>query len=428
MITVVGAGPTGMALACGLRQFGVDVRIVDAASGPATTSRALGVQPRGAEVLARLGALGDLPEKAVRLKELRIDGEVALDLGLLRGGGQLVVSQAWVEQRLRDRLSALGVEIEWDTPASSVSEWDWLVGCDGAHSAVRKMAGIAFEGEQVLENFLLRDVHARWDLDREAIHVFLDGPSMTSLFPLPGGIWRVMSPDGGRWTPGPVDSVEWESTFRIHRRQAASYRRGTVLLAGDAAHIHSPLGGQGMNTGLGDAENLAWKLALVAQGRASERLLDTYEAERRPVGARVLAATTPATRLVMGPGRLSRTVRDRALWSLLSSKAVQRRLVQFTSQLGVRYSGPLATGRRGGERVPAFARVGRWVLAGPPACLEVARDRLGDVVHHERAGETLLVRPDGHLAWRGPSNPGRLAAWLNEVLGVPATPRRTTRS
>jgi 4,5-epoxidase len=428
MVTIAGAGPTGMALACGLRQFGVEVRIVDAASGPATTSRALGVQPRGAEVLARLGALGDLPDKAVRLKQLRINGEPVLDLGLLRDAGQLVVSQARVEERLRDRLSALGVEIEWNTPISTVGEWDWLVGCDGAHSAVRKMAGIAFEGQQVMENFLLRDVHGRWDLDRESIHVFLDGPAMTTVFPLPGGVWRVMSPDGGRWTPGPVDSVEWDSTFRIHRRQAATYRRGTVLLAGDAAHIHSPLGGQGMNTGLGDAENLAWKLALVVHGRASERLLDTYDAERRPIGARVLASTTPATRLVMGPGVVTRTIRDRVMWPLLSARFVQRRLVRFTSQLGLRYSGPLAIGRRGGERVPAFARTGKWVLAGPSTCLEVARERLGDVVHHERAGETLLVRPDAHLAWRGPSSPERLSAWLNEVLGVPATPRRTTRS
>lgn len=427
MITVAGAGPTGMALACGLRQFGVDVRIVDAASGPATTSRALGLQPRGAEVLARLGALGDLPDKAVRLRSLRINGEVALDMGFLRDAGQLIVSQAWVEERLRDRLSALGVEIEWNTPISAVSDWDWLVGCDGAHSAVRKMAGIAFEGSQVMENFLLRDVHAEWDLDRESIHLFVDGPAMTALFPLPGGIWRVMSPDGGRWTPGPIESVEWESTFRIHRRQAATYRRGNVVLAGDAAHIHSPLGGQGMNTGLGDADNLAWKLALVIQGRAAPTLLDTYEAERRPVAARVLATTTPATRFAMQPGVATAAIRD-LMWPLLKLPVVQRRLVRAASQLDVRYSGPLAVGRRGGERVPRFARVGRWVLAGPATCLEVARERLGDVVHHERAGDTLLVRPDGHLAWRGPSNPERLAAWLNEVLGVPATPRRTTRS
>jgi 4,5-epoxidase len=385
------------------------------------------LQPRGAEVLARLDALGDLPDKAVRLRALRINGAVALDMGFLRDAGQLIVSQAWVEQRLRDRLSALGVEIEWDTPISSVSGWDWLVGCDGAHSAVRKMAGIAFEGEPVMENFLLRDVHGEWDLDRESIHLFIDGRSLTSVFPLPGNVWRVMSPDGGRWTPGPVDSVEWESTFRIHRRQAATYRRGNVLLAGDAAHIHSPLGGQGMNTGLGDADNLAWKLALVVRSKASPALLDTYEAERRPVAARVLAATTPATRLAMGPGVVARTVRD-LMWPLLNLPVVQRQMVRATSQLDVRYSGPLAAGRRGGERVPAFARTGKWVLAGPATCLEVARERLGDVVHHERAGETLLVRPDGHLAWRGPSSQERLAEWLNEVLGVPGTPRPTTRS
>ncbi|WP_237048209.1 FAD-dependent oxidoreductase [Lentzea guizhouensis] len=355
MITIVGAGPTGLALACGLRRFEVDVRVVDAASGPATTSRAMGVQPRGAEVLARLGALGDLAEKAVRLRKMRVNGEVALDMSALREAGQLVVSQARVEDRLRDRLSALGVEVEWDTPAETVADADWLIGCDGAHSWVRKHAGIAFEGSQVMENFLLRDVRAAWDLDRESIHIFADGPSMTTVFPLPGGVWRVMSPDGGRWTPGPVEEVEWESTFRIHRRQAVTYRRGTVFLAGDAAHIHSPVGGQGMNTGLGDAENLAWKLALVVHGRADERLLDTYEAERRPIGARVLASTTPATRLVLGPGLVTRTIRDRVMWPLLNIRPVQRRLVRSASQLGVRYSGPLAAGRRGGQRVPAFA-------------------------------------------------------------------------
>ncbi|SFR18247.1 4,5-epoxidase [Lentzea waywayandensis] len=426
MVIVAGAGPTGLALACGLRQFGVDeVRVVDAADGPATTSRALGVQPRGAEVLARLGALGDLPEKAIRMEALRVNGKKRLDLAPMRDAGALIASQTWVEQRLRDRLSELGVAVEWNTPVASVRVRgdDWLVGCDGAHSAVRKIAGISFDGEAVMENFLLRDLHAGWDLDRSSVHVYLEQGHLTAIFPLPGDdLWRVMSPDGGRWTPGPIGAVDWESTFRIHRRLASAYRRGNVLLAGDAAHIHSPLGGQGMNTGLGDAENLAWKLALVVRGRAAASLLDTYESERRPVAAKVLGSTTPATRISMGSGRVARVARG-LLFPLLGLPPVQRGLIRFTSQLGVRYSGPV-----GGPRVPAFARVGRWVLAGPTGCLEVARERLGDVVHHERAGDTLLVRPDGHLAWRGPSSPERLSAWLNEVLGAPATPRLTTRS
>ncbi|MFJ8960400.1 FAD-dependent monooxygenase [Lentzea sp. NPDC102401] len=425
MVIIAGAGPTGLALACGLRKHGVEVRVVDAADGPATTSRALGVQPRGAEVLARLGALGDLPEKAIRMEALRINGRKRLDLTPMRDAGALIASQTWVEQRLRDRLAELGVAVEWGTPIASVPVRgdDWLVGCDGAHSAVRKIAGISFDGEAVMENFLLRDLHADWDLDRSSVHVYLENGHLTAVFPLPGDdLWRVMSPEGGRWTPGPIGTVDWESTFRIHRRLASAYRRGNVLLAGDAAHIHSPLGGQGMNTGLGDAENLAWKLALVVRGRAAASLLDTYEAERRPVAAKVLGSTTPATRISMGSGRATRLVRG-LLFPLLGLPPVQRGLIRFASQLGVRYSGPV-----GGPRVPAFARVGRWVLAGPATCLEVARERLGDVVHHERAGDTLLVRPDGHLAWRGPSSPERLSAWLNEVLGVPATPRLTTRS
>jgi 4,5-epoxidase len=423
MVIIAGAGPTGLALACGLRQFGVEVRVVDAAQGPASTSRALGVQPRGAEVLARVGALGDLPEKAVELRALRVDGRVVMDLERMAQAGALIESQALVEQRLRDRLATLGVAVEWGTPVAAVREWDWLVGCDGAHSAVRKMAGISFDGAPVMENFFLQDVHGAWDLDRSSVHVLTRGDSMTALFPLPGNdLWRVMSPDGARWAPGPVTSAVWESTFRIQRRLASAYRRGNVLLAGDAAHIHSPLGGQGMNTGLGDADNLAWKLALVVQGRASERLLDSYEAERRPIGAQVLRSTTPATRMVLGSGPASRILRDRVIWPVMNIGVVQRKLIRAASQLDVRYPRPL-----GGPRVPLFARTGRWVLAGPATCLEVARERLGDVVHHERAGDTLLVRPDGHLAWRGTSVE-RLSAWLNEVLGVPATPRRTPRS
>ena len=201
---------------------------------------------------------------------------------------------------------------------------------------------------------------------------------------------------------GTVRSVEWTSAFRIQRRLADTYRRGRVLLAGDAAHIHSPLGGQGMNTGIGDAENLAWKLALVISGRADAGLLDTYAAERRPIAKDVLETTSGVTEVVVGDGRIARLVRDRVAVPLLNRGWMQRLIAEKASQLQVSYRhGPLGArhwrrlpGLRPGDRVPdrecvrddgatvrLHAALGpEWALLGPESLAEVARDRLGDVV------------------------------------------------
>ena len=244
-----------------------------------------------------------------------------------------------------------------------------------------------------------------------------------------------------------VSGCDWSSTFRIHRRLAATYRRGHVLLAGDAAHIHSPFGGQGMNTGLGDAENLAWKLGLVVRGLAGESLLDTYEAERRPVAQEVLASTSSLTGLVLGGSAVARVLRDRVLVPLMNSPRVQRLIWEQASQLKVSYrSGParcplVATGttaRRPDRRCSGLhrRRAGRpgctpnWELPGGrswppprppvPACAAVARrllgaDRVTVLVPADPSGRVQLVRPDAHLAWSG-SDPESLTRWLIAAL------------
>jgi 2-polyprenyl-6-methoxyphenol hydroxylase-like FAD-dependent oxidoreductase len=483
-VVVVGAGSTGLALACGLQAAGVAVRVLDGAAGPAVTSRALGLQPRGVEVLDRLGALGDLPDRglAIRNVVITVNGRelarLRVEQSMQRLGGRtaLLMSQADIEAALRDRLAALGGSVEWDRrvadviPAADGVELrlgngdevraGWVVGADGAHSVVRKAMRTGFPGVPLIEHFLLADVHADIDRPRSNTYGFLRGTQMLVAFPLPGvDLWRVMTPappgcpdDPGQdeiiaylgerlaeEAGGTINSIEWTSSFRIHRRITDAYRRGRVLLAGDAAHIHSPLGGQGMNTGIGDAENLAWKLALVISGRADAGLLDTYEAERRPIAKDVLKSTSGVTELVVGQGRMSRLVRDRIALPLLNRGWLQRLIAERASQLQVSYRhGPLGArrwhrlpGLRAGDRVPdrtctradgttvrLYDVLGPgWALLGPEPLADDARERLGDVVTLRGDGEALLVRPDGHLAWRG-SDAARLQAWLDDALGT----------
>jgi 2-polyprenyl-6-methoxyphenol hydroxylase-like FAD-dependent oxidoreductase len=483
-VIVVGAGPTGLALACGLRAAGVDVKVLDKAAGPAVTSRALGLQPRGVEVLDRLGALGDLPDRGLRVRTvtINVDGRelASFPVGAptrLGGSSALLMSQADIEGALRDRLSALGGSVEWNRPVAGLvlradgvtvrlddgTELDaaWAVGADGAHSVVRKAMGVGFPGVPIVERFLLADVHADIDLQRGGATSWLRGDVALAAFPLPGDVWRVMAPAptdfGDEPAPdaivdylgsllaaeagGTIRTVEWTSSFRIHRRLADTYRRGHVLLAGDAAHIHSPLGGQGMNTGIGDAENLAWKLALVVSGRADQHLLDTYEAERRPIAKGVLDTTSGVTEIVVSQGRASRLLRDRLLVPLLNRHWLQTLITERASQLRVSYrQGPLGAGlsrflpglrvgdrvadrtctRFDGTTVRLYDALGpAWALLGARSLADIARDHLADVValHGER--DALLVRPDGHLAWRGTDSAG-LRSWLADALGEQA--------
>jgi 4,5-epoxidase len=399
-VLIAGAGPTGLALACDLRSRGIDVTIIDKAAGPATTSRALGLQPRGAEILDRLGALGDIPQRALHARAInlyagvrqlfRVEMQATPDVAT---AGPLLIGQAEIEGQLRARLAELQRKVIWGSELVAAQDGetaidvtvrgdngeylvraDWLVGCDGAHSKTRKLAGIGFDGSAFAEKFLLADVRLDWDRPRQEPAVWLHADGMFAALPLPGrNVWRVMAElpadtDGGSDSSGgsissaaAIDLLHkflrervgdtttrasdplWVSLFRFHRRLASTYRRGRILLAGDAAHIHSPFGGQGMNTGLGDAYNLGWKLALVTQGRATARLLDTYEAERRPVAADVLASTTTMTNLLLGNSALTRLIRDHVFILMMRLPAIQRKQAARASQLTANYrGGPLA--------------------------------------------------------------------------------------
>lgn len=480
-VVVVGAGPTGLTLACALRSAGIAVRLLDKAPHAAVTSRALGLQPRGVEVLERLSALGGIPDRGLPIRRVtvNVDGRplASFPVGLstrLGGPRALLISQADIEGALRDRLTALGGVVEWGRAVRGVtassdgatvhledgSDVDaaWVCGADGAHSVVRRSIDVGFPGVPIIERFLLADVRADLDRPRDGAHTWMRGNGMLAAFPLPGDdLWRLMAlaPEGlenpaaheiveilaGRLadeTGGTVCSTEWTSTFRIHRRLADTYRRGRVLLAGDAAHIHSPFGGQGMNTGIGDAENLAFKLALVISGGADDGLLDTYGAERRPVAEDVLSSTSGMTRILLGQGHLSRLLRDRVAVPLLNARRVQQFITDKSSQLQVSYRrGPLGAGNlrmlpglRPGDRVrdqECETRDGHtvrlhhvlgpgWAILGDGTLDDLATARLGEVASLRGRKDTLLIRPDGHLAWRGTSR-AALDAWLEGALG-----------
>jgi 4,5-epoxidase len=406
-VLIVGAGPTGLTFACDLRSRGISVTVVDKAAGPATTSRALGLHPRGREILARLGALGDLPERAVHASATNIRLRQRLLTKFIvqttRGPdslGPLLISQAEIEAQLRRRLAELGRAVLWDHEVVAAAQGGkgvetrvrtrdgehflrtgWVVGCDGAHSTVRGLMGVDFEGRPFPETLILADVElvgAGDGADEGTVWLHPDG--IIGMVPLPGRVWRIfaeLQPDdpiakaghvaatalrGASQVSGvvldrarslmrervgdaapPIASCTWTSVFRFHRRIAAAYRKKRMFLAGDAAHIHSALGGQGMNTGIGDAFNLGWKLASVISGDASDGLLDTYEAERRPVAADVVRQTSRAWNILIGRTVFSRLFRDFLLLPLLRWPTMQRRWLESGSQLGVSYrGGPLA--------------------------------------------------------------------------------------
>ena len=488
-VLVVGAGPAGLGLACGLLQHGIQVRVVDKASGPATTSRANFVHARGSEVLDRLGALGDLPARSVRAMQITTYlGDKPImrirfgDPGLQTAAPPMVISQAAVEAALRARLAELGGTIEWGTPlvdlrhdgsgvVAMVGDEEvraaWLVGCDGAGSTTRRLAGIGFPGVKLSERFLLADVRLDWDLDRSGTTGWIHPTGMIGVMPMPGGLWRVIAYDPGQPGDKPTEQeirarveqilpersghdvhvldAEWLSMFSVHRKLADTYRHGRVLIAGDAAHTHAPFGGQGMLTGLGDVENLAWKLALVIGGQADAALLETYEAERRPLATDVLRSTSAVTKINVARGWLGRFFRDRVVAPVFNLPRIQRWATYQTSQLWVNYRrGPLAERSlrsrkpRPGDRVPDLRCTradggstrlhaelrGRWALVladgGNVSLNETARKHLGDRVVSLRRDDpsdpdALLVRPDGHLAWRG-LRPTSLARWLRSAL------------
>jgi 2-polyprenyl-6-methoxyphenol hydroxylase-like FAD-dependent oxidoreductase len=388
----------------------VRVTIVDKTAEPGTTSRALAVQARTLELYSQIGLADAVIERGWKTiaVNLWVAGEKAahavfgdMGAGVSPFPYALIFPQDEHERLLIDRLAEAGVHIERQTEllgfeaaarrvlarlkrpdgASETCEVAYIAGCDGAHSAVREALKIGFPGGTYDHLFYVADVEASGATMNGELHVALDRTDFLAVFPLKGEgrarligtvreeaehqhenlSWNDVSKRVIEWIRIDVERVNWFSTYRVHHRVADHFRKGCAFLLGDAAHIHSPVGGQGMNTGIGDAVNLAWKLAAVVHGRADASLLDSYEPERIAFARRLVATTDQAFTGVTSSGAIARLMRLHIVPLLIPAffalKTVRRFLFRTVSQTAVNYRGSsLSEGRagtvHGGDRLP----------------------------------------------------------------------------
>jgi 2-polyprenyl-6-methoxyphenol hydroxylase-like FAD-dependent oxidoreductase len=422
-VLIVGAGPTGLVLALWLAKFGVRVRIIDKTSEPGTTSRALAVQARTLELYRQLDLADAVVQRGHRTPAVNLwaRGKHAARLGFETVGEQLtpfpflhIFPQDEHERLLIERLAERGISVERRTELAAfeddgesvharlrrpdgseeLAQVRYLAGCDGARSLVRETLGTGFPGGTYRQVFYVADIAAAGAPVNGELHVDLDEADFLAVFPLAqAGHVRLVGtvrdaraehPESLRFEDVSsraienlqlkVTAVNWFSSYRVHHRVAAHFAHGRAFLLGDAAHIHSPAGGQGMNTGIGDAINLAWKLATVLKGDADARLLDSYEAERIVFARRLVATTDRGFSFATSDGPIANVVRTRLAPLLLSAavaiESVREFIFRTVSQIMLNYrDAPLSAGAagnvHGGDRLP-------WVCGAAPdnfACL-----------------------------------------------------------
>jgi 2-polyprenyl-6-methoxyphenol hydroxylase-like FAD-dependent oxidoreductase len=416
-VLIVGAGPTGLVLALWLTKVGISIRIIDKLSAPGTTSRALVFHVRSLEFYRQMGIdqfavqqgveanVGNLWLRGSRVGQIRFGD---LGVALSRFSSPLIFPQDFHEKMLIEQLGALNVHVERETElvdftlaedgvtaklqkvsgARETFQVPYLAGCDGARSTVRERLQIDFPGGTYSDTYYVADIEATGPVINGQVNIALDDADFLAVFPMKGerrarlvGAVRQEMPKGRdlAWDDVSqriihhlkmeVKEVKWFSTYRVHHRVASAFKKDRVFLLGDAAHVHSPVGGQGMNTGIGDAVNLAWKLAAVLKGRSPAKLLETYEPERIAFARQLVATTDRVFAFVSARGPFATWVRlyivPRLLPFLFQFAAVRRRMYRIVSQIAIRYpQSPLSHGPagtiKGGKRLP-------WVQIDPPA-------------------------------------------------------------
>jgi 2-polyprenyl-6-methoxyphenol hydroxylase-like FAD-dependent oxidoreductase len=408
-VLIAGAGPTGLVLALWLSKQGVGVRIIDKAEGVGATSRALAVQARTLELYRQLDLTEEILLQGHKVPAINLwvkgknEARISFDMvsEALTPYGPFIYPQDQHERLLVERLERLGITVERNTEllgfsdagdhvvatvrdphgVSQTCEVDYLAGCDGAHSVVRQTMGIGFSGGTYQQLFYVADIEAAGPALNGELHIDLDEADFLMVFPLKGqDRGRLVGTVRGEPATHAenlkfedvsdrarihmkvnVNKVNWFSTYRVHHRVAEHFRKGRVFLLGDAAHIHSPAGGQGMNTGIGDAINLAWKLKAVLAGQGSDNLLETYEIERRAFARKLVATTDKGFTLATAPGGVADFIRTRIVPvivpTLFKFETAREYMYSAVSQIAIAYGdSPISDGKagdvRGGDRLP----------------------------------------------------------------------------
>jgi 2-polyprenyl-6-methoxyphenol hydroxylase-like FAD-dependent oxidoreductase len=472
-VLIVGAGPVGLFLANECARRGLRWRIVEARSTQSAHSKALAIFPRTLEIFDMAGVVRPFLEAANRVTSVSVITH-GRTLAHMRFAPEespysfiAMVPQDVTERLLVEQLRRRGGAVEYETSFVSAALRDdyvsvtldrkgrrtelnaaFVVGCDGAHSAVRHLLNLPFEGARYDSLFMLADIQTNETLPADELQLCPSESGPVAIFPMSATRRRIVATIEHAEEEAPslelvreilkqrapagieAQALYWSSFFNIHHRQVAQLRVGRMFIAGDAAHIHSPFGGQGMNTGLQDVWNLVWKLDLVLHGRGNDRLLDSYSAERRPVIKHVIETTDILTRVMGTPNKLVQALRDTIIPMVSRLAPFQHAFVERLSELGIAYRGsPIVEGAgkryfddsiRGGEGIRS-----RFLLAldedAGSSTKESARqlaESFGDIVEL-RSGpykDITLVRPDGYVAYSAHNHDG--VAALQSVRSV----------
>ncbi len=454
-VLVVGAGPVGLFLANECARRGLRYRIVETHATQSQHSKALAIFPRTLEIFDMANVVGPFLEAANRVTAVAIIvgdhqlGHMPFTPEETPYSFVAMVPQDVTEKFLVEELQRRGGHVEYETTFVSAVQHDGLVsatleqkgkssdvtalfvvGCDGAHSAVRHLLDLPFEGAEYDALFILADIQSNDILPADQLQLCPNEAGPVAIFPMSATRRRIVAMIHEKEGDAPslemvqrilrerapkelqAQALHWSSYFQIHHRQVAKLRVGRMFVAGDAAHIHSPFGGQGMNTGLHDVWNLAWKLDLAVHGHANEELLDSYTAERRPVIKSVIESTDFLTKAMGTPSKLAQVLRDAVIPMVSRLAPFQHAFVERLSELGIAYSGsPIVEGAgkryfddsvRGGKLLHRFVlMVGNDADPSVQAAAMILAELMHDAVEFKLVGTkgVTLVRPDGYIAY-----------------------------